>query len=262
MPYFHSNGADLYYESTGSGPPLMFLHPPAMGAAAFYTQREELSDQFQVITFDARGHGKSGDGGRNDLLIAEWAEDMAALADHLGVSQIIPCGYSSGANPALEFAISYPERTAGLILISGYPEVSTNILDKQIKIGIWGMKKDLRGMLAKWLAVSHTGNKKHQRFIEKTAKASNPVLLKNLYANSLYYQCTEQLPKIKCPVAAIYGANDYYIHYYQYLFYKYVRNIQLIHIQGIAHQIPTKKPKELHGIIRSFVAQHHLSSIT
>lgn len=59
MPYADINGTRLYYQVKGQGVPILFLHPPLMTGLTFAYQQHQLADQFQVITFDIRGHGKS-----------------------------------------------------------------------------------------------------------------------------------------------------------------------------------------------------------
>ncbi|SES21771.1 alpha/beta fold hydrolase [Salipaludibacillus aurantiacus] len=253
MPYFQSDGVSLYYESTGEGPPIIFICPPAMGGATFFEQQKQLKNHFQVITFDPRGNGKSSDGKTGDYTIYDWTEDVLALADHLKLEKVITCGYSMGGLPAQEFAISYPERTAGLILISSFSEVSTFSLSSKIKAGEMVGHSDLLELLAAGLSVSHTGlgSKKHKKKIFKSVNSSNSLLTKKLYRNGRHYRSTERLSSIQCPVALIYGNLDFLILPYQRLFEKRLAHPLSIKIKGVAHQVPTQSAYEVNSVIRS-----------
>ncbi|MDF2651943.1 MAG: alpha/beta hydrolase, partial [Paenibacillus sp.] len=54
MPLENINGTMLHYETRGDGVPIVFIHPPLLTSANFRYQQAQLSDEFQVITFDIR----------------------------------------------------------------------------------------------------------------------------------------------------------------------------------------------------------------
>lgn len=59
MPMLDVDGNSLYYSVKGKGVPIVFIHPPVLTSVNFQYQMEELSEEFKVITFDIRGHGRS-----------------------------------------------------------------------------------------------------------------------------------------------------------------------------------------------------------
>ena len=61
MPYVNSNGVHIYYELEGQGPPLVLAHggTGSLGAWRQYGYTDALRREFQLILFDARGHGRS-----------------------------------------------------------------------------------------------------------------------------------------------------------------------------------------------------------
>ncbi|WP_026702224.1 alpha/beta fold hydrolase [Salibacterium aidingense] len=178
MPYFLSNRTSLYYESGGQGPTLLLISPPGVGTAIF-----ELKDRFHVVTFDPRGNGKSQKGNIGDYTMEDWTDDMLALINHLNEKQVILCGYSLGGLPAQMFAIKYPRKTASLILINSFPLVNTFLLNVKFNLGIWSTYEDIRGILGKGLAFSHTKKKNQQRHIRTSVEASDPHVLKCMYKN-------------------------------------------------------------------------------
>ena len=86
-----------------------------------------------VYALDLPGHGKSGDAGRAE--IGAYAEVVRGFAEALGLVPFILAGHSMGGAIALEFALRYPARLAGLILVGTgaklrvAPEILTGILD-------------------------------------------------------------------------------------------------------------------------------------
>lgn len=117
MPRAHVNGVSLYYEVTGSGPPLVLVHGFACGIRSWDFQVKALSRRFRVIAYDVRGHGISDaprDASRYSQAIS--IADLAALLDLLKVRRAAVGGLSMGGNIALNFALRHPDRVRALIV--------------------------------------------------------------------------------------------------------------------------------------------------
>ena len=57
MPFAKVNGIDLYYESTGTGPPVVLAHGVGGNHAIWWKQVKYFSQWYQVVNFDHRGFG-------------------------------------------------------------------------------------------------------------------------------------------------------------------------------------------------------------
>ncbi|MBE1485242.1 alpha/beta fold hydrolase [Plantactinospora soyae] len=109
-----TEGDNLYFEVRGSGPPLLMIGG-AQGDAGFYTYPAALlADEYQVITYDRRGHSRST---RNTTSfdIAQQARDALAVLRAAGHDTAIVFGNSAGAIIALELAARYPEAVTAVI---------------------------------------------------------------------------------------------------------------------------------------------------
>ncbi|WP_240376215.1 alpha/beta fold hydrolase [Bacillus piscicola] len=252
MPFFSSQGATIHYEVRGEGPPLLFVHPPSMGAATFMGQHE-LTKSYQVICMNARGHGQSSNG-KGTLTIEEWARDTYNLVKELQLEKVIIAGYSCGGSVALEFALNWPERTAGIVLAGGFPEVSSTLLRKEFETGIWIAENELMGLLAQILSFSNSTNKEHRRAIAETVRHVDPHLVASMYESGLEYTCTSRLPNLRVPVLLLYGIRDWYVHYYQYLFFKHAQQAELdvVCINSVGHQIPTLEAHAFNAVVERF----------
>jgi pimeloyl-ACP methyl ester carboxylesterase len=109
---------DLYYESRGSGEPLLLIPGFASGAWNWFCQIEELSKDFRVITFDPRGIGKSNanEADLRNLSMQTFIEDVRAILDDLKIEKANVLGASFGGFVAQEFVFAFPERVNKLIL--------------------------------------------------------------------------------------------------------------------------------------------------
>lgn len=106
---------ELYYVESGSGNPLILLHGNGENHEYFIHQIEYFKDRYRVIAVDTRGHGQS-PRGEAPFNIRQFAEDLRAFMDKLGIEKSNILGFSDGGNIALIFALKYPERVEKLIL--------------------------------------------------------------------------------------------------------------------------------------------------
>jgi 3-oxoadipate enol-lactonase len=105
----------ISFRRRGQGEPLVLLHPLALSGAAWGPFVDGLTDQFEVIAPDARGHGESGWAG--DAFTAEdLADDIEALLDGLGIDSAHLLGMSMGGSVGIVFAGTRPDRVERLVL--------------------------------------------------------------------------------------------------------------------------------------------------
>jgi proline iminopeptidase len=124
------NGTELFYETVGSGPPMLVMHGGlGLDHSYFRPWMDQLGDTVQVIYYDHRGNGRSAwPSDWTGISHATWAADADALRAHLGHDKIILYGHSYGGFLAMEYAVRYADHLRGLILSCtapalDYPEV-------------------------------------------------------------------------------------------------------------------------------------------
>jgi len=115
--YADVNDIDLYYETHGSGRPMVLLHGGLGSGEMFGPILPELSERRQVISVDLQGHGRTADIDR-PIDIRLIADDIGALIDHLGLEQPDIVGYSFGAGVAFFTAVKYPDKIGKLVVAS------------------------------------------------------------------------------------------------------------------------------------------------
>ena len=118
--YAPVNGLRMYYEvhGSGSGAPLVLLHGSYMTITNNWTGWiGELAKTRRVIAVEMQGHGRTADIDR-DFSYAKFADDIAALLDHLQVEQADLLGYSIGGGVAMLTAIRHPEMVRKVVSIS------------------------------------------------------------------------------------------------------------------------------------------------
>jgi 3-oxoadipate enol-lactonase len=116
MPTVSLNGADLYYEERGSGPPALFVHGMCGFANVWDGQVERLADRLRCVTYDRRGHGRSSLGQVERRTVGLHGDDAAALIRALDLAPCLLVGSSGGARVALDVALRYRELVRGVVL--------------------------------------------------------------------------------------------------------------------------------------------------
>ena len=71
-------------------------------------QVEALSERYELIRFDARGHGKSTVGSRAELTMEQLSNDALAVLDACGIARAHLCGLSLGGMTAMQIATHGP----------------------------------------------------------------------------------------------------------------------------------------------------------
>ena len=104
------------YKTSGDGYPFFFQH----GLGGNLNQPQDLLgglENIRLISMDCRGHGKTPFTKKEDLSFDRSADDVIALANHMGIEKAVYGGISMGAGIALNIAVRYPERVRALVLV-------------------------------------------------------------------------------------------------------------------------------------------------
>ena len=120
------DGNRLYYESTGSGYPLLFSHEFAGDYRSWEPQVRYFARRYRVIVYNARGYPPSDvpeDAGAYSQ--ARATHDIAQLLEALQVPQAHVVGLSMGGYATLHFGLNYPQMARSLVVAGcGYGSVS------------------------------------------------------------------------------------------------------------------------------------------
>lgn len=116
------NGIELFYETHGTGEPILFLHGGFGIGADFELLFDfaELGRRHRVIVPDLRGHGRSTNPSGN-ITLRQCALDVVALLDELGVDRCRVIALSLGAKTMLHVATLQPARVEAMVLAAATP---------------------------------------------------------------------------------------------------------------------------------------------
>jgi pimeloyl-ACP methyl ester carboxylesterase len=117
--YADVNGINLYYETHGTGRPLVLLHGGLGSGEMFGPILPALAADRKVIAVDLQGHGRTADIDR-PIDVRLMAADIAELIQHLGFGEADVMGYSLGGGVAMMTAIHHPALVRRLVAVSAH----------------------------------------------------------------------------------------------------------------------------------------------
>ncbi|MGD1878837.1 MAG: alpha/beta fold hydrolase [Kiloniellaceae bacterium] len=96
----------------GLGPAVVFLHAGVADKRMWQNQIAALAPRHRVVAYDRRGFGETK--GRAETF--SHVDDLLAVLDHLAIGHAVLAGCSQGGRIAIDFALTHPDRVAGLFL--------------------------------------------------------------------------------------------------------------------------------------------------
>ncbi len=196
--------APLAYNIYGKGQPLLLLHGALVDRDYWQPQLAVFSCRYQVITCDLPGHGQSRPlNGHTSA--SDFAQNVLALLDYLGLSRVICVGHSFGGMIAQELAVQAPERIAGLVLADTwyYPrgEWWEPLPFRTVGLTwlLWGMRvEDSVALMATGLGLLNPAIRPYASKVMGRYKNSRAQYLQ-IWDAAISYNSAPRLHQIACP---------------------------------------------------------------
>ncbi|HEY94678.1 MAG TPA: alpha/beta hydrolase [Dehalococcoidia bacterium] len=266
MPYAKVSDINIYYEMDGEGEPLVFINGWFMPLGLFYPLVPVFAREYQVITFDNRGAGKS-DAPEGLYSLEIMAEDLAGLLDNIGIKKAHFLGHSMGARIAEEMALSFPEKVRSIILagpITYSSEISWQpkpVTKEEIKL--WE-EQPLEEWAWKLLSdrVNDDFISKNRQLAENMVKVimegCGPPHAREGHTNaSRLYDNYERLPEIKAPTLILAGREDMTVPLENILILKErIPGAELAVLDSVRHFMMWEAFDESNRIILDFLGKH------
>jgi 3-oxoadipate enol-lactonase len=267
VPYVKTkDGVDICYEAFGEGTPFLFLSETACDGAVWKIyQVPEFARDHCVIIFDYRGTGLSGKPSakyNTDM----FADDAAAVMDHLGLEGAVVCGHSMGGRVAQLLALDHPRKVSKLILASsgaahpGETGIPLRIAKEMVEMGYEKYVRE-HTIVVGW---TETYAKQHMDLIEKYLK----VRMANLCPVEFYFRhvlarqahdTSGRLKGINVPTLIFVGDDDHFVvsdmshRAGADVLAKGIPNSKLVVLPGERHSYFYTEPEKVHGIMRDFL---------
>ncbi|MGI8951049.1 MAG: alpha/beta fold hydrolase [Chitinophagaceae bacterium] len=229
--FIKTRGFGMYYETYGSGAPLLIIHGNGGSINNFLYQIPYFSKKYRVIVADSRAQGKSVD--TNDSLSYEMmTDDLNALLDSLHLDSCYVIGWSDGGINGLLLAIRHPDKVKKLAVTGANLWPDTTAVDPFVYY--WAMK------------YNDTLKK-----INQTPEIKNQLKLAHLLSYEPHISLNE-LHQIKCPTLVIGGDHDVIRPQHTMLIEQNIPNSYLWIIPNSGHSTPIFKRDEFNKTVDDF----------
>jgi pimeloyl-ACP methyl ester carboxylesterase len=223
MPYAQSSGAKLYFEETGTGHPIIFVHEFGADHREWETQVRWFSRQYRCITFNARGYPPS-EVPEDDASYGQdhATNDIGAVLKHLAIAKAHVVGLSMGAFATLHFGLRYPQMATSLVVAgcgSGAPKSERETFKKQCDATADRFLKDGSAPLARALGLGPTrvqlqnkdprGWEEFVQHLSEHSPKGSALTLRNYQAlRPSLYDLEADLAKMTVPLLLVVGDED------------------------------------------------------
>lgn len=236
MPAIAVQGEKLNYQVHREGPqpaglPLVLVHG-AGGNAMHWPHTLRRLPGHAVYALDLPGHGKSGGQGRAQ--IGAYAEVVRDFADALQLPAFVVGGHSMGGAIALEIALRYPNRLAGLILVGTGARLR---VAPQILAGTLDDFMGTTELLTRWTH-GEGADPNLLRLYLRRLREVDPRVLHDDFAACDAFDRIADVAQIGVPTLIICGDADRMtpVKYSQYLAQQ-IRGAQLVIVPGAGHMV-------------------------
>jgi pimeloyl-ACP methyl ester carboxylesterase len=226
-------------------------------ASMFHPLAQLLAPRARVVVPDFRAHGRS-DVPRSGWSVSDLADDLAAILDQLGIPQVVLAGFSMGGMAAVDFALRYPKRLTGLVLMGSSASAEDLIRSAQIK----GLAKliDLTGP-ARFLPTeaarstfSAEYRRRHRQEVtrwESVVRAMpRAALTQALRAVGGRKSHLDRLDQITVPVVIVSGGTDAIVRpRHSQMMHRRIPGSRLIVYPKAGHAVPLERSGEIAELI-------------
>jgi pimeloyl-ACP methyl ester carboxylesterase len=269
MPYIQSDGARLYYETAGTGTPIVFVHEFSGDLWSWEKQIQHFSRRYRCIAFNARGYPPSDVPTSLTRYSHKLAvDDVAVVMRHLKVSRAHVIGCSMGARTTLDFGLRYPRMALSLSMVGigsgGDPRNGASFKrDAEARARLYeegGLAEVLKGLRKadNRIALEHKNPRAFddfcRRFMQHSAQGCANITRRVMARRPSLFSMEKALRAMKTPAHVIVGDEDPGA-IRSGLFMKQVAPaVRLSVIPATGHLVNLEEPDLMHRLTEDFLA--------
>ena len=249
----------LAYAEQGDalGVPVLFLHGATDSWRSFERVLPHLPESIRAIALTQRGHGDS-DRPASGYRLHDFAADLAAFMDALGLEKAVIAGHSMGGSVAQRFALDYSDRTQALVLASSFPTMRGNPDVQQLwDSAISTIRDPVDRSFVTDFQVSTVAQPLPERFFETVVQESLKVparVWKALFRGLLEEDFSGELDRIKVPTLIAWGDRDTFCpRSYQDRLAQAIANSKLVVYSETGHALHWEEPEHFADDLMEFM---------
>ncbi len=257
MPYLTLPGVDLWYEdSGGQGTPIILLHAASGTCEAWEHQVPAFTNAgYRCVAYDRRtwGGSRTTDPDRQPSFAGD---DLHALVEHLGLDRVHLVATAAGGIPAIDYALSHPERVRSLVAANtiggvqdeSYLEVQHRLRPPEIQ----GLPVELRELGPSYRGTNPEGAARWLE-IELASRPEGPVPMQPLREPISY----ARLQTMQVPTLVLSGEADLLSPpALMRMLAAHIPTSRFVSISDVGHAGFWERPEVWNGLVLEFIGQH------
>ncbi len=275
MPKIAISDIDIYYEILGKGHPLLFIHGGWVSHKMWAPQVKHFSNNYQVITFDIRGHGRTGGSLKKRYSMELFAFDLKEMLEKLQIRNPIIVGLSMGGMVAQVLATKFSDYGIKALILSD-TAISSELTfgDKLLKylfapkwlflliVRIFGVKRYTN--FAFWFAKVSRGKKwvgEDDSIIDYEKGEMNRFTVKefNKIFSAIYDYKIQDLSQVNVPTLLINGEfESKAVFKHANKMNELIEHSSMAIIHNAGHTSNLENPKEFNRVLTEFLLENQL----
>lgn len=248
--YISVNGSEIYYEVSGNpnGEPLLMLHGGLGSLNELSSLYQYVATDYQLISIDFRGHGKSFLGNR-PLNYMQYQEDIQSVLSYLDIDKYSIFGFSDGGIVGYRLAAQDPDRVSCLVTLGSQWRLKEN--DPSIEL-LSGLTADFwASKFTDDVAFYETSNPEPD--FPRLVDAVKAVWLDSTESGYPY----DLVEKIRCPTLVMRGDNDFLFSLDEAVALRSkMANCSFANIPQTAHSSHQESPELVGKMLKHFMLQY------
>ncbi len=252
-------GRTVTYRRAGAGPPLLLLHGGWSDGRAWTPQLRDLSDEFDVLAWDAPGCGGSDDPPEGAGL-EDYADSVAGLLDALGLERVHLGGLSFGSVLALEVYRRHAPRVWSLVLAGGYAGWRGSLPSEEVAARVARIEAELDRPPEEWMDDYLPGFFAGQvpeatlDLVRSMMRDVRPTGTRRMLVAAADADLRNVLPAVAVPTLLLYGAEDVRApRPVAEAMHRAVPGSRLVLVPGAGHDVALEAPDAFDAEVRRFL---------
>jgi pimeloyl-ACP methyl ester carboxylesterase len=259
MPTISAGDVNLYYEETGAGQPIVFLHGLTLDLRMWRRQVDYFSSTHRVIVYDSRGHGRSSCP-ETGYAVGDRVRDLRNLVTALNLPQFHLVGLSMGGTTALAYAVDYQSTLLSLTLVdtsaSGYqpPSKIRDMREVAVTMGVEEAKR--RWIKTTLFYYANRNEGLRRELAEMMAGHCGRLWLDPRRGQYPVRDDVELSSKVTVPTLIFVGEKDRYFLPLAKTLHDRIANSELDIIPGVGHMANMEAPDRFNFRLKQFLQRN------
>lgn len=257
MSWAEVNFISMYYESHGSGSPLLFIHGLGSSTRDWERQADVFAESHRVITVDLRGHGQSDKPG-GPYTIELFSSDVVDLIEHLDLVPTSIVGISLGGMVAFQLAADRPDLIDRLVIVNALPDnvllqqARGQIMIRKLIVKVLGLKK-MGEVLGARLFPEEGMEQERAQMAQRWAENDKKAYQRSFQAAVDWPGVTGRLDGFDRPAIMISSDGDYVPVGLKQPYLDDLPWMRHVVIENARHGVPMERPERFNAVLREFL---------